>query len=313
MDLNYTSLVIFGDSYSDDGHPRSPEYQPSFSVPPAIGGRYCNGPVWNEFLSQKLSTSTQKVTRLNYAYNGAHIDNQLTSNPVPDTNTQISTYLSDLNLYTSFHPPRSEHQKVLHVIWIGINPLISLWRQSNLNETDLQNTFNNVSFLIDLQIDQLSNQVESLVKDPNVNRSSPQFVVLTPPLLHTTQLIKTESNQRSKLDSELYHSYLSLMEMMDSKFSKELIKKINLISIEYDLSLNHLSVFDTIKFWKDVEKKPKEYGITTPGSCFTDLHSVPCKNPNGFQYWDSLHPTTNFHSEVSSMIYEFLQQIQSTN
>ncbi|EGF99054.1 uncharacterized protein MELLADRAFT_113035 [Melampsora larici-populina 98AG31] len=305
FEFNYTSLVIFGDSYS---------------VPPAIGGRYSNGPVWNEFLSLKLSTSTQKVTRLNYAYNGAHINNQLTSNTVPDTKTQISNYISDLHLYNSLNPPSNSDsrnvEKVLHMIWIGINPLISLWRQSTLTTQDdhqIINVFHNVSFLMELQIDQLSDQIESLIQDSNVNQLSPQFVILTPPLLHITQLIKTESNQRSKLNPELYNSYLSLMEMMETKFSKDLINKINLISIQNDLSINHLSVFDTIKFWKDVEKKPKEYGITTPGSCITDLHLIPCKNPNGFQYWDSLHPTSNFHSEVSSMIYEFLKQIQSTD
>ncbi|KAH9822667.1 hypothetical protein DFH28DRAFT_1103958 [Melampsora americana] len=315
--FNYTTLVIFGDSYSDDGHPRSPEFQSSFSVPPAIGGRYSNGPVWNEFLSLQLSSSTQRVTRLNYAYNGAHINNQLTSNPVPDTETQIKTYLTDLKLYTSFQSNSfNKSKKVLHLIWIGINPLISIWRSSTLNRSDdedLKNTFKNVSGFLDLQLEELSNQIESLVKDPNVNRLSSQFIILTPPLLHITQLIKSESIQRSHSNSNLSHSYLSLMEMMNFKFSNDLIDRINLISSELSSSFDDhhfLNVIDTIQFWKEVEKKPKVYGITTPGSCLTDLHSIPCQNPTGFQYWDSLHPTTEFHSKLSFMIYEFLEQIQ---
>ncbi|POW21037.1 hypothetical protein PSHT_02912 [Puccinia striiformis] len=97
---NYSAFVVFGDSYSDNGHPRAPEDQPSLAPLPAVGGRFCDGP------RKKSRLRTRILTFLNYAYNGAHISNKL-SNPsptaVPDTEDQIQTYLTDLEKYAQ-HP-----------------------------------------------------------------------------------------------------------------------------------------------------------------------------------------------------------------
>lgn len=63
--------------------------------------------------------------------------------------------------------------RVLHFLWIGINPLVSLWRQRLLLDSSsetLMETLEEVSRLIDLQIDQIAEQVTALMQDPKVIR-----------------------------------------------------------------------------------------------------------------------------------------------
>lgn len=69
---NYSALVVFGDSYSDDGHSRKQEDKHSLSGPPAAGGRFCDGPVWDEFLAQNLSPDSN-ISFWNYAFSPIHL------------------------------------------------------------------------------------------------------------------------------------------------------------------------------------------------------------------------------------------------
>lgn len=64
-------LIIFGASYSDNGHPRPGIFNHSFAPAPSFGGRHSNGIVWNEYLAQMLGGADLR----NYAYAGAMVDN----------------------------------------------------------------------------------------------------------------------------------------------------------------------------------------------------------------------------------------------
>ncbi|KAG0149568.1 hypothetical protein CROQUDRAFT_669100 [Cronartium quercuum f. sp. fusiforme G11] len=296
---DYTSLVIFGDSYS---------------APPAVGGRYCNGPVWDEFLSISLSSPTKPVSRLNYAYNGAHINNRLTNNSVPDTSTQISDYLDELEASQRTEDPYAiAESRALHIIWIGINPLVYMWRDTELIDSKpdtLNKAFIDVSKRIDRQIVELSRQVNELVKNPHVNRLSPQFIVLTPPLLHTTQLVRIESRRRSGDDDRLTNSYIELMKEMRSYFGQTLFESIILKAQSINTKRRKLTVFDTVKFWNEVQNKPSQYGIISTEACLSDINQPPCKDPGHFEYWDQLHTTTAFHSEFSLILHQFVQELK---
>src|ERR1051326_1783426 len=60
----FSHIVVFGDSLSDTGN----YYQLSGGSPaaPYAGGRFCNGPIWVEYLSLQLGD--RKSTRLNSSH-----------------------------------------------------------------------------------------------------------------------------------------------------------------------------------------------------------------------------------------------------
>ena len=88
----YTALVAFGDSYTDTG--RLPSTPPQY-----WNGRFSNGPLWLEYLSQTLG----------FDYN-------------PANNFAVSgTESTDLGTEISGFPGTSDSQNVLFAIWSGNN------------------------------------------------------------------------------------------------------------------------------------------------------------------------------------------------
>lgn len=53
----FSKLVLFGDSHTDGGEGAHGIYERTrkpWLVPPHCKGRFCNGPVWPEYLAPKL-------------------------------------------------------------------------------------------------------------------------------------------------------------------------------------------------------------------------------------------------------------------
>lgn len=109
------TLIIFGDGNSDTGNVYNLTNQQWPLVPPYYQGRFCNGPIWIDYLN------ISKI--FNYAFADAMIDNYNfiggTTGPdqiiVPGIREQIVMYLSMQNLVTS------DLSKQLHIIWSSGN------------------------------------------------------------------------------------------------------------------------------------------------------------------------------------------------
>ncbi|KTD13211.1 SGNH/GDSL hydrolase family protein [Legionella jamestowniensis] len=98
-------MVIFGDSYSDNGN----TFKKSFNTYPGRAyslGRFTNGPTWSEYLAMKLGIDNMDITAYrNYAYGQAQLLGQIEllthdeekewSFTVPELSSQIDEYLKD--------------------------------------------------------------------------------------------------------------------------------------------------------------------------------------------------------------------------
>jgi hypothetical protein len=115
---------------------------------------------------------------LHFESNGAHIRNKLSNqspSPVPDTAAQIQTYLTDLAKYVQ-HPISGKvfDGRILHALWIGINPILGIWRSaSSGNQTlnadalltpELAETLNT-------QVEEFSKQLLQLLNNPSLSKS----------------------------------------------------------------------------------------------------------------------------------------------
>ena len=92
----YTSLVGFGDSYTDTGNVPS-------SAPKYYYGRFSNGPLWIEYLSQVLGFNYNAAN--NYALSGSESD--------------------ELGIEISHFPGTADSDNVLFAIWSGNNDFIN--------------------------------------------------------------------------------------------------------------------------------------------------------------------------------------------
>ncbi|MBW0550004.1 hypothetical protein O181_089719 [Austropuccinia psidii MF-1] len=315
---NYSALVVFGDSYSDNGHLRQPEFQASFSEPPSQGGRYCDGPVWNEFLALKLSLQ-YNVTLLNYAYNGAHINNQFTNNIapkiVPDTASQIQIYLQDLKDYIQ----KSTSQetvliRVLHVWWIGINPLITLWRsvletKPTIDRRD--NLIHQIIQQINLQVDQLVQQIALLLNNPSIPNFECDYAVFTLPPLHMTRLVRDEAIHQAQENAQLVVYYIEIISRMIQYFNQRLTEVLTAFDLKNNRNNQKIAIFDSMAFWTEVDLNPNEYQISSFEPCLPDPEQSPCDKPSAYEYWDKLHPSTAFHAYLSDRIINFLEIFNS--
>ncbi len=104
-------LVIFGDSYSDDGNIK--RWFRFYPASPYFYGRFTNGPVWNEYLSLH-----QNVATLNWAHGG------MTTKSFAKFETWVSGNLAD---YVGKHinqlPSKqvTSPEKTLFLFWAGPN------------------------------------------------------------------------------------------------------------------------------------------------------------------------------------------------
>ncbi|HTL58068.1 MAG TPA: SGNH/GDSL hydrolase family protein [Candidatus Limnocylindrales bacterium] len=120
----YTALVGFGDSYTDTGNVPS-------SAPNYYYGRYSNGPLWIEYLSQVLGFGYNAAN--NYALSGSESD--------------------ELGVEISHFPGTADSANVLFAIWSGNNDFINrlkLGYDDYSWDTQVQHTLSSLSTATDL-------------------------------------------------------------------------------------------------------------------------------------------------------------------
>ena len=118
MSLN--TIVVFGDSLSDNGNLYKYMKQQLPVSPPYFKGRFSNGPVWIELLAQSYYPSGSVDHLLDYAFGGAGV--MESSNEEDD---ELFTLKRELDAYFISHQGRADPQS-LYVIWIGANNYLAL-------------------------------------------------------------------------------------------------------------------------------------------------------------------------------------------
>ncbi|KAF2166056.1 carbohydrate esterase family 16 protein [Zasmidium cellare ATCC 36951] len=129
----YGRMIVFGDSYSDDGNGAWVASNHTWPADPAYYNHsFSNGPKWSNDLADTLS-----VELLNYAAGGATADNSFVQGytgaestiPVPSTRDQIATFLNTSS-------PRPDD---LFVHWIGANDALC---DTNITGAELTSLIN---------------------------------------------------------------------------------------------------------------------------------------------------------------------------
>jgi thermolabile hemolysin len=131
----FSRIIVFGDSLSDTGnfYRRTGDTLPP--SPPYWQGRFCNGPVWVEYLAEDLGMAGLED---NYAVGGAATGTANDSAPFGGVRNQIERYLSS-------HPGDPE---ALYILWAGHNDVMLALTTGLYDPSQVvPNTINNIRTL----------------------------------------------------------------------------------------------------------------------------------------------------------------------
>lgn len=302
----FSSVVVFGDSYSDNGHNVSePLKNPVYE---ALGNASI-GIQWPNTLVKKLSVGTP-VKLYDYAYNGAHANQNLTKFgvTVPDTREQIETYLSDLSASNVTHGSK----EVLYIMWIGINSIDAIWTDavdpdSNhgkgaLNANDP--LFVNATTRVKRQLEEIKYQLKHLREDHNVKKFPSKYMIITVPDVSITPLQRDAVKLWTKGNKQQEKDLLKLLRTLIKQYNDGL-KSIFAKPQSQGTAGHNLKVYDVSHIWNFIVAHPQKYGIKNiTDSCFTN--NTVCSRVDEYFFWDYIHTTPKVEKILGQDIYDFV-------
>jgi phospholipase/lecithinase/hemolysin len=256
----YDEIYVFGDSFSDTGNvfkatggaiPPSPYYQ----------GRFSNGPIWVEYLTNDLGLTSNPTT--NFAIGGAttRFDN-IGIAGLPGLQQEIKDFTA---AYESADP------KALYIVWAGTNDYLDYLSGGVPNPTET--------------VTNLATAVTALAADGAKN-------IMVANLLDLGKLPGTRVNSQisgglSTLTSVHNSDLTATLDDLSQKLSP-----VNIIPLNVNYLFNRFFTTPREFGFTDITDSCLGNSVlanlppapSQPEACHT--------NPNQFLFWDSVHPTT---------------------
>lgn len=298
----FSSVVVFGDSYSDNGHNSSaPGQNPVFEAL----GKASIGVQWPNTLVKRLSAD-HPVKLHDYAYNNAHANQQLTkfAVTVPDTREQIETYLSDLEGSKVDHGDK----EVLYIMWIGINSVDAIWTDAVDSDANggkgaqhfTDALYVNATSRVQRQIQEVQYQMKHLLENHNVKKFPSKFMIITVPNTSMAPLEHAGVKKWTNGNKQKSEVLLSMLRALIKQYNDGLFS-----TFANPHSKNVVKVHDIMKIWNFVVTHPKKYGIKNlTDSCLTK--KTVCPNVDEYFFWDFIHVTPKVQRLFGEDIYQFV-------
>lgn len=280
---SFSRIILFGDSMSDNGnlYQRSVELSLIFPIspvlpisPPYFKGRFTNGQVWVEHLSQKLNID--KDSLLNYAYAGASIQNDYM--PIPNLDKQVNKYLTW---------NRSGDPYALYVVWMGSNDFLRTLDQPQ-------------DEVIDSMIAGFEYNVRRLIEHGAKHLLAPSL----PDLSFTPDTLSKDVKNGNNI-------YSSRMHNMAIAYNKVLAEQ--LIRLQNEFPDVHFMTYDVYKFIHEAHDQADKFGFSVidqrcnPNSYWKDDEEI-CNMPKQYVFWDGIHPTAQAHDILAKLMYQVIDQ-----
>jgi phospholipase/lecithinase/hemolysin len=285
----FNQLYIFGDSLSDTGNvfnATTGQFPPSPPSPQAsvyFQGGFSNGPLWVEYLGQKLGLTPTLFTELqsrppiqgvNFAFGGATSGIQNAFAPFPTgVLAQVEAYKQNL----------PANPQALYTVWGGGNDY--LFGNLPLNDPTITETVT----------DNLALAISSLAQAGAKNFLVPNLPDLgASPFLNNNPQLAGFFNNLTKSHNEKLASKLT-------ELSQNL--GINII----DLNVNDL--------FRKITPNPQAFNLTnTIDACLIgDFDSIRagnfalCNDPDNYLFFDAVHPTTKGHRLIANAAIAAIQ------
>ncbi|GAX76984.1 hypothetical protein CEUSTIGMA_g4431.t1 [Chlamydomonas eustigma] len=280
------SLLIFGDSLSDQGLPYGlwsfdNKTTPSTSLGYKMG-RFTNHQVWSQYLGEKYGMDV-----LSFAVGGATVNNFSIGVPVT-----IDTELAEYQHFLASNPPLQEPS--VAVVFIGSNDFNAIPKYTSLrsNVSDLE------AFLTSL-VEGIASTVQRVIQFGYKN----VLVVNLPPLELTPQFAGP-ANTQNRVE------FGSLITAVNMNIAKA-ITAIKATAGPLGVTIIPLDIYSlTINVFNNAQK----YGfanisgpclVTNPPFSNSNVNTTvvsTCSHPEKFFFWDGEHPTETGHRILANDI-----------
>ena len=264
-------IYTFGDSLSDVGNVFNATSQINNvgdPPPPYFKGRFSNGPVWVEYLAQRLKLQPIPFTippgafsapnGINYAFGGSSSGlNNVTfpTAPFPGMLAQVNLFTSGLTANQKQADP-----KALYIVWAGANDYL-FGGVTNPQQP----------------VDNISNAVTALAAAGAKN-----IMVLN--LSDLGKLPGTRSTQFSPQLTTLTNAHNLALSRALTSLNRRL-PSANIIPVDVNTLVKTFVKFLGVFGFTNVTE-----------ACFKN--NAVCATPNQYLFWDDFHPTTMAHKQV---------------
>lgn len=267
----FSAVVSLGDSLSDTGN----FYEASGGTyPPApyFDGRFCNGPVWNEYLAGKLDMELDPDRQ--FALGGS-LTGSLNYNSIPPSFI-LPGFEQQVDGVLAWNGRKKVDPRALYTIWVGANDFFAWLGSGSSDPTPMigQGVANTIGGIADLSA-----------------AGARYFVVINLPDLGKTPTALGFGPSVSGLLSYLCASYNDL-----------LAEQLDLIDDDRRLHIVRVDAFALIN---DMVANPASYGFTNVTQ--QALQGLPAADPDQYLFWDGVHPTTAAHEAVADEVHEQLR------
>ena len=263
------NLLVFGDSLSDMGNAKNSILNVP-DVPPYWQGRFSNGQVWIEYVSQAYGLSTTIGSGIssgdNRAFGGSQTGAGYSYVLLPNVGTQINNYIA--NVQSTISP----------------NDVVSLWSGGN---DFLYGTANS---------DTIVANMESHIRELNAVGASQFIIPNLPPLEKTPEILGRSQSQQNNIASEVV------------AYNQKLTTLISDISAELGLTIDYIDAWTLFNNIVD-NSQALGIVNTQDSACSASTTLLPlpiCNsastlvpNPDEFLFFDKAHPTRVMHKFIS--------------
>lgn len=318
----FDSMVIFGDSLSDNGNLYRYMWGYLPLSPPYFEGHFSNGPIWAEHLYQQLYGNENSQGLQDYAVGGAGAVLSYKENLPYTLGTEISNYL----YWHKFANP----ERSLFTIWIGANNYL--------------NGPQNIESLTSGVVDAIGNAVEKLIA-----RGADKFIIGNLPDLGRTPhaLIKGNADLLSKLttmhNDKLARKYAELttrfpnatflfidayslfaeairnpkkygfINTTDPCYPGSYTGWLNVMQITPDMVYSQLKRDNQVvnhQKWVQIIHNPQLMTAAKIGYVYQNLPLWQQEMPlecDGYLFWDHVHPSTLVHKRIAEYVAELIE------
>ncbi len=266
--MELDNIVVFGDSLSDNGnflasHGTNPP-------PPYYEGRFSDGPVWFEYLAQKLGVPG---LALNYAVGGAKTGSANTGDDLensisyPGFADQVDTYLSVVEALETYPGAFANPAKTLFFIWIGAN---DFWTPTD-PETQITEAISNIM-----------DGIQKLI-----GNGATKFIVITLPDLGKTPKFNWDpalSAQATQLSAGFNQALANVLTGMQTVYYYTTIE-----------------LFDVTAVLADFTANAEAYGFVNTTNVKLDISEGTIAEGK-YLFWDDVHPTTYTHKLFAAIM-----------
>ncbi|KAI3534935.1 GDSL-like Lipase/Acylhydrolase [Colletotrichum filicis] len=275
-----SSIVVFGDSFSDNGNGAARVSNNAWPTDKYYKGRFSNGIVWAEYVAANLS-----LPLYDYAVGGATTSNALVQGytgakgdiAVPSVIDQVVSFLGKINpqggAFEAYDSMAMESP--LLIMFAGANDILF---NANISAS---------------QSYQILRQAEAQLRDAY---PSARVLTLTPPDISRLPYGFYLEDNLAKNQLRTFTDQLG-----------ELLDRSKTGAVNLDLR----PLFDDFEYYAS----PRAYGfdpLGKYGSCLEGAYGETpnvtiCGDPDRRVYWDEYHPTTHTHSWIAKEVLDVLR------